>query len=185
MCYGGWWLKVAIESNASSFSPGRLDQYLYPFLKADLGNNMIQIEFAQELLENFWLKFNEIVLLRSSDSVRYFAGFPIGFNSVVSGQTADGKDATNLLSYMCLRVQANIGMPQPNFSIRVHKNSPIEFLEAVSYVISLGSGMPQVFNDEVIIPGQINHGITPGCVLDYAVVRLCRSFFTRKSIGMK
>ncbi|MEI8132033.1 MAG: glycyl radical protein [Leptolinea sp.] len=167
-----WFLFVLIEieSNASSFSPGRLDQYLYPFLKADLDEKKISIAYAQELLENFWLKFNEIVLLRSSESARYFAGFPIGFNIVVSGQTTDGKDATNLLSYMCLRAQADIGMPQPNFSVRVHKNSPIEFLEAVSYVISLGSGMPQVFNDEVIIPGQINRGISPDHALDYAVV---------------
>ena len=57
------------------------------------------------LLEHLWLKFNEIVLLRSSASARYFDGFPIGFNIVLGGQLADGSDATNLLSYMCIRAR--------------------------------------------------------------------------------
>jgi formate C-acetyltransferase len=75
-----------------------------------------------------WLKFSEVVLLRSSKSARYFAGFPIGFNIVLGGQRADGGDATNLLSYMCLRAQADIGLTQPNLSIRIHKQSPEAFL---------------------------------------------------------
>ncbi|MEA4907993.1 MAG: glycyl radical protein [Chloroflexi bacterium] len=167
-----WFLFVLleIESNASSISPGRLDQYIYPYLERDLHDGSLAIELAQELLENFWMKYNEIVLLRSSESARYFAGFPIGFNTVVGGQTPDGRDATNLLSYMCLRAQADLGMPQPNFAVRVYQNSPAEFLEAVAYVISLGSGMPQVFNDEVAIPGQIHRGIDPRHALDYAIV---------------
>jgi pyruvate-formate lyase len=95
------------------------------------------------------------VLLRSSSSARYFAGFPIGFNIALGGQRADGGDATNLLSFMCLRAQADLGMTQPNLSIRIHEHSPDDFLRAASFVIGKGSGMPQVFNDEVIIPGQI------------------------------
>jgi pyruvate-formate lyase len=80
-----WFLFVLlqIESNASSFSPGRLDQYLYPYLRADLGAGRLDLPAAQAWLEQLWLKFNEIVLLRSSASARYFAGFPIGFNVVV------------------------------------------------------------------------------------------------------
>jgi pyruvate formate-lyase/glycerol dehydratase family glycyl radical enzyme len=109
-------------------------------------------------------------LLRNSASARYFAGFPIGFNIAVGGQRPDGGDATNPLSYMCLRAQADLGLPQPNLSIRIHKNSPQEFLMASAFVISKGSGMPQVFNDEVIIPGQLNQGIAPDDALNYAVV---------------
>src|SRR5690606_14782112 len=104
--------------------------------------------------------FNEIVLLRSSHSARYFAGFPIGFNIALGGQRADGSDATNLLSFMCLRAQADLGMTQPNLSIRIHDHSPDDFLRAASFVVGKGSGMPQVFNDEVIIPGQIERGVT-------------------------
>lgn len=167
-----WFLFVLlqIESNASSFSPGRFDQYMLPYLRHDLAAGTLTIAGAQELLEHLWLKFNEIVLLRSSSSARYFAGFPIGFNIAIGGQRADGADATNELSYMCLRAQADLGLTQPNLSVRVHAGSPQELLEAAAFVISKGSGMPQIFNDEVIIPGQVNRGLSLEEARNYAIV---------------
>jgi pyruvate formate-lyase/glycerol dehydratase family glycyl radical enzyme len=174
---------LQIESNASSFSPGRFDQYMLPFLQRDLESGKLTLAEAQILLEYLWLKFNEIVLLRSSSSARYFAGFPIGFNLILGGQLADGSDATNFLSYMCLRAQADVGLTQPNLSIRIHKNSPQQFLMAASYVISKGSGMPQVFNDEVIISGQTNRGITPDDAMNYAVVGCVELSTPGKALG--
>jgi pyruvate formate-lyase/glycerol dehydratase family glycyl radical enzyme len=180
-----WFLFVLlqIESNASSFSPGRFDQYMLPFLARDLESGKLTLSEAQTLLEYLWLKFNEIVLLRSSSSARYFAGFPIGFNIILGGQLADGSDATNFLSYLCLRAQADLGLTQPNLSIRIHKNSPQDFLMAASYVISKGSGMPQVFNDEVIIPGQMNRGIPQADALNYAVVGCVELSTPGKALG--
>ncbi|MFC2036878.1 glycyl radical protein [Chloroflexota bacterium] len=186
-----WFLFVLlqIESNASSFSPGRLDQYLLPFLERDLGAGRLTLPEAQALLECLWLKFNEIVLLRSSSSARYFAGFPIGFNVVLGGQLADGadgriqRDATNLLSYMCLRAQADLGLTQPNLSIRIHRESPQDFLLAASSVISQGSGMPQVFNDEVIVPGQRDRGVARDDALNYAVVGCVELSTPGKALG--
>ena len=72
---------------------------------------------AQVLLEHLWLKFNEIVLLRSSASARYFAGLPIGLNIVLGGQLIDGGEAANFLSYMCMRAQADLGLTLPNLAI--------------------------------------------------------------------
>ena len=180
-----WFLFVLlqIESNASSFSPGRFDQYMLPFLERDLASCQLTLPEAQELLEHLWLKFNEIVLLRSSASARYFAGFPIGFNIVVGGQLPDGSDAANFLSYMCLRAQADLGLTQPNLSIRIHENSPQKFLMAASFVIGKGSGMPQVFNDEVIIPGQLNRGIAPEDAVNYAVVGCVELSTPGKALG--
>ena len=180
-----WFLFVLlqIESNASSISPGRLDQYLYPYLKNDLVAGILSMERAQEILENLWINFNEIVMLRSSESARYFAGFPTGFNVIVGGQKNKGEDATNLLSYMCLRAQADLGLPQPNFSIRIHQNSPQDFLEAATYVIGKGSGMPQVFNDEDIIAGQRGRGISEIDALNYAVVGCVELSTPGKSLG--
>jgi formate C-acetyltransferase len=180
-----WFLFVLlqIESNASSFSPGRLDQYLLPYLAADLEAGVLSQSDAQELLECLWLKFNEIVLLRSSHSARYFAGFPIGFNIVLGGQHSGGGDATNLLSYMCLRAQADLGMTQPNLSIRIHAASPDEFLQASAFVIGKGSGMPQVFNDEVIIPGQQARGVTAEDAVNYAVVGCVELSTPGKALG--
>ncbi len=180
-----WFLFVLcqVESNASSFSPGRFDQYMLPFLLRDLDDGRLTLDAAQELLEFFWLKFNEIVLLRSSSSARYFAGFPIGFNLAVGGQHADGSDATNVLSYMCLRAQADIGLTQPNLSVRVHAGSPQELLEAAAFVIGKGSGMPQIFNDEVIIPAQVNRGLPLEEARNYAVVGCVELSTPGKALG--
>jgi pyruvate formate-lyase/glycerol dehydratase family glycyl radical enzyme len=180
-----WFLFVLlqIESNASSFSPGRFDQYMLPYLERDLASGRLTLEEAQTLLEHLWLKFNEIVLLRNSTSARYFAGFPIGFNIVVGGQLPDGRDATNILSYMCLRAQADIGLTQPNLSIRIHRNSPEEFLMAASSVISRGGGMPQVFNDEVIISGQLRRGVAREDAMNYAVVGCVELSIPGKALG--
>lgn len=180
-----WFLFVLlqIESNASSFSPGRFDQYMLPYLESDLEFGRLTLDEAQVLLESTWLKFNEIVLLRSSSSARYFAGFPIGFNIVLGGQLSDGRDATNFLSYMCLRAQADLGLTQPNLSIRIHKDNPQDFLITAAHVISKGSGMPQVFNDEVIIPGQINRGITSEDARNYAVVGCVELSTPGKALG--
>jgi formate C-acetyltransferase len=180
-----WFLFVLlqIESNASSFSLGRFDQYMLPYLEHDLETGTLTLPEAQELLECLWLKCNEIVLLRSSSSARYFAGFPIGFNVTTGGQTRQGHDATNLLSFMCLRAQADLGMTQPNLSIRIHAGSPQDFLETAAFVISRGAGMPQVFNDEVIIPGQIHRGITPQDAVNYAVVGCVELSTPGKALG--
>ncbi|GAB4562919.1 MAG: hypothetical protein Kow0047_11380 [Anaerolineae bacterium] len=180
-----WFLFVLLqmESNASSFSPGRFDQYMMPYLARDLDCGALTLDQAQELLEHLWLKFNEIVLLRSSSSARYFAGFPIGFNIVVGGQLPDGRDATNLLSYMCLRAQADIGLTQPNLGIRVHERSPEPFLMAAASVIGRGSGMPQVFNDEVIIPGQMRRGVIREDAMNYAVVGCVELSIPGKALG--
>ncbi len=180
-----WFLFVLlqIESNASSFSLGRFDQYMLPYLECDLESGALTLAEAQELLEELWLKFNEIVLLRSSSSARYFAGFPIGFNITTGGQTKDGRDATNFLSFMCLRAQADLGMTQPNLSIRIHAGSTQQFLETATFVISRGTGMPQVFNDEVIIPGQLQRGISAEDAQAYAVVGCVELSTPGKALG--
>ncbi len=167
-----WFLFVLLqaESNASSFSPGRLDQYLYPYLEKDLASGVLTLEAAQILLEHLWLSFNKIVYLRNSEGARYFAGFPIGFNVAVGGQDREGRDASNLLSWMCLKAQEHIGLPQPNLSVRLHRNSPDDFVDYCSFVIGKGSGMPQIFNDESIIPSLENVGISHDDAMNYAVV---------------
>ncbi|MBT4290169.1 MAG: formate C-acetyltransferase/glycerol dehydratase family glycyl radical enzyme [Deltaproteobacteria bacterium] len=167
-----WFLFVLLqlESNASSFSPGRIDQYLYPILSRDLESGELTLVQALELIEALWIKFNHIVYLRNSNSAKYFAGFPIGFNVVLGGQTLDGKDASNMLSFLCLKAQDHIGLPQPNVSARFCRHTSDQFIDECSRVIGLGSGMPQIFNDESIIPALENQGIQHKHAMDYAVV---------------
>lgn len=159
-----------LESNSSSFSPGRADQYLYPYFTADMNAGRIDLQGALEIVEALWLKFNQIVYMRNSNSAKYFAGFPIGFNVALGGQTPDGEDASNELSYLFLRAQEHIGLPQPNLSVRLFEKSPDSLLDYCSQVISKGSGMPQVFNDESIIPALEKQGISHKDAMDYGIV---------------
>lgn len=167
-----WFLFVILhmESNASSFSPGRMDQYLYPFYKKDTGSGAIDISYALELIDALFIKFNQIVYLRNGYSAKYFAGFPTGFNVTIGGTGPDGADATNELSWLFLKAQEHIRLPQPNLTARLHKNSPYEFLDECSRIIGLGTGMPQVVNDESIIPSLESAGINHDDSLNYALV---------------
>ncbi len=167
-----WFLFVLLqlESNASSFSPGRMDQYLYPYYQKDIEKGILSKEEASEIISCLWLKFNEIVYLRNAHSAKFFAGFPIGFNVAVGGVDEKGNSAENELSYIMLEAQKILGLPQPNLSARIGNKTPIEFLDTCVEVIAEGSGMPQIFNDEAIIPALQNQGISEKHALDYGIV---------------
>lgn len=167
-----WFLFVTLqmESNASSFSPGRLDQYLQPYLIEDLESGVLTLAEAQELLDALWLKFNQIVYMRNASSAQYFAGFPIGFNVAIGGMKRDGSDATNLLSFMCLKAQEHVGLAQPNLTARIWSGSPEAYVDECARIIGLGSGMPQIVSDNSVIPSLKRMGIPEADARDYAVV---------------
>lgn len=166
-----WFMFVLLhlESNASSFSPGRMDQILLPYFEESIKQGM-SLEQALELTDCLWLKFNQVVYLRNEKGARYFAGFPIGFNLAVGGQLEDGRDASNILSFLFLRAQLDIHLPQPNLSVRLYKDSPQDLLKTVTRVIAKGGGMPQIFNDNSIIPALERQGVSHKDAMDYAIV---------------
>ena len=166
-----WFLFVILhmESNASSFSPGRMDQFLYPYYQHDIENKSMNDAQALEIIESLWLKFNEIVYMRNAKSAKYFAGFPIGFNIALGGVNDQG-DAENELTFLFLKAQEHLGLPQPNLSVRLHKNTSDRLLKESIRVVAKGSGMPQFFNDEAVIPALIELGISPHDATDYAIV---------------
>lgn len=167
-----WFLFVLLhmESNASSFSPGRMDQYLYPYYQKDIESGKISMEDALDILECLWLKFNQIVYLRNQNSAKYFAGFPIGFNIAIGGEDENGNDTYNELSLLCLQCQYDLGLPQPNLSVRLNRNSSHELMQKAIEVVSKGSGMPQFFNDEAIVHALMELGIEKKDALNYAIV---------------
>ena len=167
-----WFLFVILhmESNASSFSPGRMDEFLYPYYKRDVDNGVINNEKGLEIIECLWLKFNQIVYLRNSHSAKFFAGFPIGFNIAIGGKDEKGDDYYNELSFLFLKAQEHLGLPQPNLSVRLHKKTSEELLKESIKVVARGSGMPQFFNDEAVIPSIIELGISEKDARDYAIV---------------
>lgn len=180
-----WYVNIALqyESNASSISTGRFDQYMYPFYKKSIENGMDK-EFAKELLRCLWLKMNDVVLLRSQESAKYFAGFPTGYTIILGGIDRYGRDATNELSYIVLETYADIKLPQPNIGVRINEKTPRKFLVKTAETIRLGTGIPQVFNDEVIIPGYINRRVSLEDARDYAVVGCVELTIPEKTYGL-
>lgn len=168
-----WWfvqLIIQIESSGHSISPGRFDQYMYPYYKQDIENGVITKELAQELIEHAWMKLNEINKIRDWGSTKAFGGYPMFQNLIVGGKTPEGKDATNELSFMCLDATAHVRLPQPSISVRVHDQSPQEFLIKATKVTKIGLGMPAWYNDEVIIPSLLNRGRSIEDANDYCII---------------
>jgi len=163
-------LVLQIESNGHSVSLGRMDQYLWKFYKADIAAGRIGEEFAIELLENTWLKLLSINKIRSWSHTRYSAGGPLYQNVTIGGQTTDGKDAVNDLSFLILDSVGRMKLTQPNLSVRFHKNIDPLFLDECVNVIGKGFGMPAFNNDEIVIPSLIGIGVTKEDAYNYSAI---------------
>lgn len=170
-CQLFWYMNIILqyESNASSISLGRFDQYMLPYYQASLNRGQ-DPQFLQELLESLWVKCNDIVLLRSTSSARYFAGFPTGYTALLGGLTETGRSAVNNLSFLSLDAYQNVRLPQPNLGVRVNELIDRPFLRKTAETIRLGTGIPQIFNDEVVIPAFLNRGVSLEDARDYSVV---------------
>ncbi|GEC66042.1 formate C-acetyltransferase [Raoultella terrigena] len=170
-CQLFWYMNIILqhESNASSLSLGRFDQYMLPFYQTSLNRGQ-DPAFLQELLESLWVKCNDIVLLRSSSSARYFAGFPTGYTALLGGLSETGRSAVNVLSFLALDAYQEVRLPQPNLGVRINELIDRAFLRKTAETIRFGTGIPQVFNDEVVIPAFLNRGVSLEDARDYAVV---------------
>jgi len=168
-CQAFWFVQIMlqIESSGHSISPGRFDQYMYPYLEADKD---ISKEFAQELVDCIWIKLNDINKTRDEVSAQAFAGYAVFQNLCVGGQNEEGFDATNEMSYMCMDATAHVMLPAPSFSIRVWQGTPDEFLLRACEVARLGTGVPAMYNDEVIVPALVNRGVTLKDARNYCII---------------
>lgn len=184
-CQLFWYMNVILqyESNASSLSIGRFDQYMLPFYQASLTQGD-DPAFLKELLESLWVKCNDVVLLRSTSSARYFAGFPTGYTALLGGLTENGRSAVNVLSFLCLDAYQSVQLPQPNLGVRVNELIDRPFLLKTAETIRLGTGIPQIFNDEVIVPAFLNRGVSLEDARDYAVVGCVELSIPGKTYGL-
>ena len=171
-CQSFWFVQLLlqIESSGHSISPGRFDQYMYPFYKKDIDNGVITIEQAQEFIDCIWVKLNDINKVRDAGSADGFAGYGMFQNLIVGGQDVHGMDATNDLSYMCLEAAMHVPLPQPSISVRVWNGSPQPFLLKAAALTRLGTGLPAYYNDEVIIPSIMARGLTLEDARDYCII---------------
>lgn len=163
-------LVLQIESSGHSISPGRYDQYMYPYYKADLEAGKITPEAAQELIDCFWIKLNDINKCRDAASAIGFAGYGMFQNLIVGGQDEAGRDATNILSFMCLEASMHVPLPQPSLSVRVWNGSPDEFLLKAAELTRTGIGLPAYYNDEVIIPALMSRGASLAEARTYNII---------------
>jgi len=149
---------------------GRFDQYMFKYLKNDLDAGVLDYDSAFELLQEFFISFN-----KDSD---LYPGMQQGDNGqslVLGGVDADGNEAFNLLSEMCLKASLELKLIDPKINLRVTKNTPIEIYDLGTELTKQGLGFPQYSNDEVVIPGLLSKG----CELEDArnyVVAACWEF---------
>lgn len=171
-CQSFWFVQMLlqIESSGHSISPGRFDQYMYPYYEREIKAGKITREFAQELLDCIWIKLNDLNKVRDAASAEGFAGYGLFQNLIAGGQDADGVDVTNDLSYMCLEASMHVPLPQPSLSVRIWNKTPHDFLIKATAVTRTGIGLPAYYNDEVIIPSLLNRGLTLADAREYNII---------------
>ena len=171
-CQAFWFIQLLIqtESSGHSVSPGRFDQYMYPYYKKDIENGTITREFAQELIDCVWVKLNSLNKVRDALSAEGFAGYSMFQNLIVGGQDKNGLDATNDLSYMCISASMHVNLPQPSLSMRVWNGTPHDLMVKAAALTKTGIGLPAYYNDEIIIPALISRGLSLEDARDYCVI---------------
>lgn len=157
-----------LSENPLALNPGRFDQYMAPYYEADLAAGRLAPDFAQELIEALWLKYSEWVWTISANTADYFAGYNQFQNLTVGGRTRDGRDATNPVSYMALRATEEVRTHQPGVSVRIHADCPKEFMDAVTHLVSKGTGFPAIHSDSVGYQMLLNLGYSPEDARDWS-----------------
>jgi trans-4-hydroxy-L-proline dehydratase len=153
-------LGVIIELNTwDSFNPGRLDQHLWPFYRRDIEQGTLTRDRATELLEAFWIKFNNQpappkvgVTAQESNTYTDFCLVNLG------GVSESGEDASNELTYLILDVIEEMRLLQPSSMVQISKKSPDRLLQRALRIIKTGYGQPSLFNTEAIVAEMLRQG---------------------------
>jgi pyruvate formate-lyase/glycerol dehydratase family glycyl radical enzyme len=159
-----------IDQSGTGITIGRLDQFLFPFYQRDLRQGRLSQDEAQELLDCLWLKLQEPNICRSNEAVPTWPGYELNLAITIGGQTNDGKDATNDLTYMCLESEAHIHMRQPQVIMRVHEGTPYDLWMKAVEVIRLGGGKPALVSDQINTKALLHLGVPKDEVLGYSVI---------------
>ncbi len=180
-----WLVFVGIQMEAFQrcFSLGRFDQYAWPFLEKDLASGELSPQEAQEILDCFWMKFPETNYSNSEYYSYIASGFPSQQQICVGGQTPDGKDAANPLTYMCIQASMDTLLHQPSISVRFWEGSPDALVEKAVELAAKGTGHPSFFNDRRVVKALQSKGIALEDARDYSSVGCASVQPTRKDKG--
>lgn len=171
------------EGYQRCYGAGRMDQYLYPYYRKDLREGRITPAGAQELIDCLWIKFAETNYINSEYYSHVASGFPSQQQICVGGQTPDGRDATNELTYMCIQATMNTRLHQPSLSVRFWEGTPDSLVEKACQLARLGTGHPSFFNDRRVVPALVKKGVAPEDARDYSSVGCAGVQPTRKDKG--
>ncbi len=158
------------QKTGTIISNGRMDQYFYPYYKADLEAGRLSEEQAIELFECMWVGMAQFIDLYISPTGGAFnEGYAHWEAVTVGGQTRDGRDASNELTYLILRSKREFPLHYPDLAARIHTRAPKRYLWEVAETIRQGSGFPKLINDEEVIPLHLSKGATFEEIYDYSV----------------
>lgn len=169
-----YWFCILIDycgQNGSAISGGRVDQIFYPYYRRDMDAGLMVREEARELLEALWVKHSDIIKAGTYSSAKNNGGFATTVNVVLGGLNADGEDAVNDLTYLCLDAEKSVFNSEPNTSIRISGKNPDRFMERIiEILVEKEGGKLPFFNDDLIIDALQEDGVSLEDARNYAIV---------------
>lgn len=159
-----------IEGNAGGYSLGRLDQYLYPFYRADMDKGIISDQNALDIIESFWVKTGEQIWYWCEEAAHHYAGFCAFQNICLGGTDRNARDMVNELSYLMLQATIDLQMVQPSVSVRLSRKNPEDFFLKISELVQTGTGFPSIHSDTVGSETVMKKGVPPEVARDWAPI---------------
>ncbi len=167
-----WFTQVGFrfeQMHGGTVGNGRIDQYLFPYYQKDIAAGRITDDDVLELLELLWLNMAQNVTLQQSGAIFHNEGVPHFEATTIGGQTIEGLDATNDLTYLVLQSKKEFPLDYPDLAVRIHSRTPNHLLTKVCELIKEGTGFPKLLNDEAVIPFLLAKGASLEEVRDYCV----------------
>ena len=161
---------LVVEENQTGMSIGRVDQYMYPYFKADLEEGRINEFQAFELAGCMLIKMSEMMWITSEGGSKFFAGYQPFVNMCVGGVTRQGRDATNELTYLLMDAVRHVKVYQPSLACRIHNHSPREYLKKIVDVVRAGMGFPACHFDDTHIKMMLAKGVSIEDARDYCLM---------------
>jgi choline trimethylamine-lyase len=161
---------LVVEENQTGMSIGRVDQYMYPFYKADKESGRMNDYEAFELAGCMLIKMSEMMWVTSEGGSKFFAGYQPFVNMCVGGVTRDGRDATNDLTYLLMDTVRHVKIYQPSLATRIHNKSPQKYLKKIVDVVRSGMGFPACHFDDSHIKMMLAKGVSIEDARDYCLM---------------
>ncbi|MDR1135581.1 MAG: choline trimethylamine-lyase [Clostridiales Family XIII bacterium] len=161
---------LVVEENQTGMSIGRVDQYMYPFYRADIDSGRMTDYEAFDLAGCMLIKMSEMMWITSEGGSKFFAGYQPFVNMCVGGVTREGRDATNDLTYLLMDAVRHVKIYQPSLATRIHNKSPEKYLRKIVDVVRAGMGFPACHFDDSHIKIMLAKGVSIEDARDYCLM---------------